>query len=166
MTRWHFSRRRAAFSMIELVLSLGVLSFAFVGLLGLLPAGMSTFGKAIDSSVTIQISQRVVDEAVESDFNTFISKAQAVRYFDDQANELPDKKGAIYYVNVRTVAPSLIPGAADTNTNLAAITVQIATNPAGKNLVADTSSQLWPADPTVPMATYATYLAGNRALTP
>jgi len=148
--------------MIELVLSIGVMSFAFVGLLALLPAGMTTFGKAIDTSVGLQISQRVVDEALLSDFNTFLSKAQAVRYFDDQANELPDTKGAIYYVNVRTQAAVTVPGATDANSNLAEITGQIATNPAGKKLALD-SSNLWLCDPTVPMTAYSTFLAGYCA---
>ncbi len=96
------------------------------------------------------------------DFNTFLSKAQAVRYFDDQANELPDTKGAIYYVNVRTLAAVTVPGATDANSNLAGITVQIATNPGGKKLALD-SSNLWPADPTVPMTAYSTFLAGYCA---
>ena len=156
------SKGNAGFSMIELVLSIGVMSFAFVGLLALLPAGMTTFGKAIDTSVGLQISQRVVDEALLSDFNTFLSKAQAVRYFDDQANELPDTKGAIYYVNVRTQAAVTVPGATDANSNLAEITGQIATNPGGKKLAVD-SSNLWPADPSVPMTAYSTFMAGYCA---
>ncbi len=148
--------------MIELVLSIGVLSFAFVGLLALLPAGMTTFGKAVDTSVGLQISQRVVDEALLSDFNTFLSKPQAVRYFDDQANELTSATGAIYYVNVRTLAAVTVPGATDANSNLAEITVQIATNPGGKKLAVD-ASNLWPADPTVPMTAYSTFMAGYCA---
>ncbi len=149
----------AACSMVELVVSLGVLSFAFVGLLGLLPVGMTTFGKAIDTSVGMQISQRVVDEALLTDFNTFLGKAQAVRYFDDQANELTSATGAIYYVNVRTLPAVTVPGATDANSNLAEITVQIATNPAAKKLVLD-ANNLWTADPTVPMSSYTTFLAG------
>ena len=156
------TRHNTAFSMVELVLAIGVLSFAFVGLLGLLPVAVTTFGKAIDTSVGMQISQRVVDEALLSDFNTFLSKPQAVRYFDDQANELADTKGAIYFVNVRTLAAVMVPGATDANSNLAEITVQIATNPGGKKLVLN-SSNLWMVDPSVPMTVHSTFLAGYSA---
>ncbi len=145
--------------MVELVLSLGILAFAFVGLLALLPAGMATFHKAIDASVASQISQKIVDEAQESEFNVYTSKPQAVRYFDDEGNELTTSKGAIYQVNVRIQAASQVPGSTDPNQNLAEITVQIANNPGNKTMTSDVNN-LWVANPTISMTTYSTFLAG------
>jgi uncharacterized protein (TIGR02598 family) len=42
---------RAGFTLTEIVIALGVISFAFVALLGLLPAGMDSSRKAADSTV-------------------------------------------------------------------------------------------------------------------
>src|SRR4051812_46441860 len=56
--------RSAGFTLIEIALTLGILSFAFLGLLALLPVGMDTFHQTIDASVSLQISQRIVGEAL------------------------------------------------------------------------------------------------------
>jgi len=147
--------------MIELVLSLGVLSFAFVSLLALLPAGMSTVRKAIDASVTTQISQRIVNEAQQTDFATYIAKQPAVRYFDDQGDELPGQTHSIYQVNVRVTTAPTLPGAPSANENLATVTVQIANNPGNKPLAED-SDNLWATTSGVPMVAYSTVIAGNN----
>jgi len=57
----HFSERPkpVGFSLIEVVLSLGILSFAFVGLMGLIPTGLSSLDTAIDSTVESQILQHI-----------------------------------------------------------------------------------------------------------
>ena len=43
--------RRAGFTLTEVVLALGVIAIAFVGLLGLLPAGLDASRQAVDSTV-------------------------------------------------------------------------------------------------------------------
>jgi len=109
-----------AFSLIEVVLAVGVVAFAFVAILGLLPAGMSQFRQAIDTSVCAQIAQRIINEAQQTDFNVLINEAglpanagddfafraptvalsdaatavnpgKCVRYFDEQGNEVLPK---------------------------------------------------------------------------
>jgi uncharacterized protein (TIGR02598 family) len=45
------SRHRSlGFSLIEVAISLGIVAFAFVALLGVMPSGLSSFRTAIDSS--------------------------------------------------------------------------------------------------------------------
>jgi len=157
-------RTAAGFSMVELVLSLGVLAFAFVSLLALLPAGMSTFRKAVDASVTSQISQRIVNEIQESDFSTYLKKyanaQQTPRYFDDQGNELPDKTNALYWVNVKLATSPTLPGATVSNENLATVTVQIANNPGNKELTPSVDD-LWPSTNGVSLTAFTTVIAGN-----
>src|SRR5947207_4035315 len=63
-----------AFSLIEVVLAVGVVAFAFVAILGLIPAGMSQFRQAIDTSVCSQIAQRVINDSQETDFTTLIDE--------------------------------------------------------------------------------------------
>ncbi len=107
-----------AFSLIEVVLAIGIVAFAFIALLGLLPVGMKTFRTAIDTSLGAQIGQKVVSDLQESEFDGVIQNAgytltpppprvlgaqtrpaynplsdQAggtaqVRYFNDQGNEV------------------------------------------------------------------------------
>jgi len=90
------------FSLVESVLALGIVAFAFVGLVGLLPTGMSTFRKSMDISMAAHISQRVFDDLQQSEFDTVLQdagmdlsrsmEAQSGnlphRFFDDQGNEV------------------------------------------------------------------------------
>jgi uncharacterized protein (TIGR02598 family) len=95
----------AGFSLIEITLSIGIIAFAFVALLGLLPTGMAVFRDAMDTSVTAQISQRIAGEIQETEFSSLLSQCKPdlslfkpgtedqsgvlpTRYFDDQGNEI------------------------------------------------------------------------------
>jgi len=172
--RLHFSAQKG-FSLVEVVLAIGVVAFAFVAIFSLLPVGMGVFREAMDTSVSAQIVQRVVSDATETEFDSLIDPAKnggtssgdyyalPVRYFDDQGTEVkvnnsstptPAERlgppGILYWVRVR----GSLPGAADpTNhksnfpTSLPSkggarfnprdssfLTIQIAGNPAGKDL--------------------------------
>jgi type II secretory pathway pseudopilin PulG len=70
--RKSFPARQSAFSLVEVVLAVGVVAFAFVAILGLIPAGLTQFRQATDTSVGAQIAQRVIEDAEQSDFNTLI----------------------------------------------------------------------------------------------
>lgn len=104
------SSRRAGFSLVEVVLAVGVVAFAFVAVLGLLPAGMTQFRQAVDTSVCAQIAQRIIMDAQQADFDVLTDKTVtapnggtpipnytfrapsvgdgAFRYFDEQGNEV------------------------------------------------------------------------------
>jgi len=64
----------AAFSLVEVVIAIGIVSFAFVGILGLLPAGMHQFRGAINTTVCTQIAQQIISDAQQTDFDTLIDK--------------------------------------------------------------------------------------------
>ena len=114
------------FSLVETALALGIVSFAFVALIGLLPTGLTTFRQAMDTSVGAQIAQRIVSEAQETDFQILLASASLkdrgegaqffrlpLRYFDEQGNETKDPGVAsaaerlriLYTVRVRGSKP-------------------------------------------------------------
>lgn len=95
------------FSLVEVVLAVGVVAFAFVAILGLIPAGLTQFRQAIDTSVCAQIAQRVIMDAQQTDYDLLIDKTglpssvpdyytfrapmvanSEFRYFDEQGNEV------------------------------------------------------------------------------
>jgi uncharacterized protein (TIGR02598 family) len=113
-----------AFSLVETALAIGVVAFAFVGLLALLPAGLSNFRGAVDTSVSAQIFQRVVTDAEQADFDLLTGSASGgkgdfyvlpTRFFDDQGSEvIPRVPGRpspfegqqiIYHVHIRGSRP-------------------------------------------------------------
>jgi len=147
MSRQSLARaRQTGFSLVEVVLAVGVISFAFVAIMGLLPAGLTQFRQAMDNSVGAQISQRVILECQQTDFDTLVNpnalatppafaqvtiNARTVRYFDEQGNEItpvgtiPNAQEAaliIYHVNTRVASSTQLtesPGATDPTTGAA-----------------------------------------------
>lgn len=69
----HIHRRVAlfsvGFSLIEVVLCLGIISFAMVSLLGLMPVGLRAFRQSIDVTTQSQIAQQIMSEAQLADWS-------------------------------------------------------------------------------------------------
>jgi uncharacterized protein (TIGR02598 family) len=123
-------RRSSGFTLVEVTLALGIIAFAFVALLALLPAGNNAFRRAIDLATCGQIAQRVITDAQNANFNvltgaqgqtTFVpghTIALPMRYFDDQGREIIPKGdtpsaaqllSAVYYVNTRVMQTAVLP---------------------------------------------------------
>ena len=108
------------FSLIEVAIAVSILTVCLVALIGLLPAGMSNFRKAMDTTTTAQIAQRILHDMEQAEFDEVIDLAslsldsngqpkahfsflapkvssaangQARRYFDDQGGELIPSDG-------------------------------------------------------------------------
>ena len=143
---------RGGFSLVEVVLAIGVVAFAFIAIFGMLPTGLGISRQAMDASVGSQIAQRVIHDAQQSDFAELLKDAggktitgtnqtgrKTERYFDDQGGELPAarKSLAIYHVNTRITPATAMPKtgtAHGDNVHLAVITVQVANNPGNREL--------------------------------
>ncbi len=61
-----------AFSLIEICIALGIVAFAFVALLGLLPVGLGNYTQAINTQTAAEIYQRIAAELQETEFDTFL----------------------------------------------------------------------------------------------
>lgn len=123
--------RRAGFTLVEVTLALGIVAFAFLALLALLPAGDVAFRRAIDLAVCGQIAQRVISDCQNADFDlltdarkdTTITAGHTValdmRYFDDQGREIipanpkhpshNEVLHAVYWVNTRVLQTAPLP---------------------------------------------------------
>lgn len=127
------------FTLIEVTLALGVISFAFIGLLGLLPAGMQSFRSTMDISVRSQIVQRISSDAMQTDFDTLVGTPSTTRYFDDQGTEVNSSQSVdlshrpyVYQVRVTVTGTTSLPAATGLkiNVNLATVEIEIVNNPA------------------------------------
>lgn len=102
------------FTLIEVAIAVGILAVSLVALLGLLPGGMTTFRKAMDTSVTAQIAQRILQDLQQAEFDEVVDLQNlpkdalsycpphfsfrapkvakgALRYFDEQGAEVLPK---------------------------------------------------------------------------
>ena len=107
-------RNARGFTLIEVAIAVGILAVALIALLGLLPGGMTNFRKAMDTSITAQIAQRIMHDMEQAEFSEVIDlthlptdatsycpphysfraplvKAPAFRYFDEQGEEVIPK---------------------------------------------------------------------------
>lgn len=128
----HRSGRRKAFSLIELTLALGIVSFAFVGIFALLPIGMTNMRTAIDTTVTHSIYQSILNDAQLTSFSRlvdpdgFMAEYRDGAAFDEQGNRLPvGESDARYIATVKVITPVTIPGATAERQNLARVEVTV-----------------------------------------
>ncbi len=160
-----------AFSLVEVTLALGIVAFSLVTLLGVIPMGLVTFHKAVETSVGSQIVQQVVTDVEQTDFSSLTSSTGVnqlgLRYFDDQGNELPSSTspGAIYQVNVViNTSPVFSGGSSTASPSLACLTIDIVTNPGRAALTYNSGSMTVVPDPAhgVNVSRYSAYVAKNQ----
>jgi len=119
-------RAMQAFTLVEVTLALGIISFAFTVMLGMIPVGLKTARKAMEASTGSQIVQRIVAQVKQTDFQNLV---QMNYTFDDQANEATGNNAPkIYDARVTISKDVTLPGCSK-NTNLARVTIEIANNP-------------------------------------
>lgn len=100
------SRGGHGFSLIEVVLALGILSFALVGLFGALPFGLGVFRQAIDQTVSAQIAQEVTGMIQRTPFANLSDLG--IRRADDNN---PGTTASFYYYDVEGTLLGAIPSA-------------------------------------------------------
>lgn len=114
------------FSLVEVVLALGLVSFAVIAIMGLLPTGLAALRQAMNQTVEAQIVKTISAQSV----NTPFTDLGSISYFDEEG--LPTAAAnARYTVNV-TTQPPVFPSseAAGSLTNsLTALKIQIVAKP-------------------------------------
>jgi uncharacterized protein (TIGR02598 family) len=101
--------RDAGFSLVEVTLALGLVGFAVIAVLGLLPTGLTTLRQSMDDTVEAQIVQAIAAQSVIANFTNLTN----VSYFDDEGQPTKSLASARYTVTVTTNAP-VFPGGANT----------------------------------------------------
>ena len=149
----------AGFSLIEVVIAIGIIAFAFIAIIGLIPTGLSSIKGSMQTSVMSRIAQKVISDAEQSDFTTLAGLMSSTNYFDVEGNPLPSSSNSLYWANLTTLSNAVLPGS-PTNSNLYQITISVAYNPSG---IAVTN---WVAPPSgVIVKTFVTDVARNTYAT-
>ncbi|MDD5351288.1 MAG: Verru_Chthon cassette protein B [Chthoniobacteraceae bacterium] len=106
------SRRRVrqGFTLVEMVIALGLAGFALTSLLGLLPCGLQNFRKAMDFTLQTQMVQNLVGKASHMAFGDLSQLAAQPYYFDDNGNmvDAEDITGT-YKANVSVTGTIALP---------------------------------------------------------
>lgn len=140
-------RRSRGFTLVEMVISLGIVGFAFTAIVGLLPFGLQNFRAAMDTTLQTQMAQSLVGKAGQSSYADLAQLAGQSFYFDDNgslvgASDPAKTYEAVIQVEKQTVLPS---DSGYRNSNLARVTI--------------TFSQKGSSGSLRPVGSFATYIA-------
>lgn len=110
------------FTITEVALALGIVAFAFIPMLGLLPAGLNASREAIDTTLEAQIVQQMKGVALQSDYSNLSSLAASGKYyFDYQGNPSTEAK-AVYRAGFEINSNTTLPNSGQT-AKLATVTI-------------------------------------------
>lgn len=107
---------RAGFSLVEVTLVIGIVSFAVLSIVGTLSVGLTTIHDAKKDVTHAQIMAQVESTLLQTPFAnmaTYASASGAALYFDQTGMQLANSSGAVYSVTLATV-PTAYPGVPST----------------------------------------------------
>jgi len=81
------AQSRSGFSLVEVVLALGICSFAMLAIVGMIPVGLSTFQDAMTTTVQSQIMQRIAGDVLLADYSNLAGSVQET-YYNEQGTSV------------------------------------------------------------------------------
>lgn len=106
--------KKDAFSLVEVVLALGIVGFAMLALLGLLPVGLHAGRDAMNLTVGTQIAQSLSSDVHLTDFSNI---SAATSYYDDQGIRVSASDLKVTFI--ATVTPEPLHSPVDLSVNAA-----------------------------------------------
>ncbi len=116
-----------AFTLVEVVFALGIVSFTLITLLGLLTVGIQRFHDAKNTTVESEISQQLANQLQLANYSSISANNLTVFYFTDEG-VATNASSAIYTATISAPTQLIVPGASNpttTNTNTLAFVIAI-----------------------------------------
>lgn len=133
-------RRSAGYSLVEVMVAVGIVSFGIIAMVSMMPSGLSTFRNSMDRSISSQIAQRIVSEERQKNFDN-ITAGATYQYFTDEGDKTTlGAANQIYVARVDIVKQVGVPGASIQNQNMAQVRVRIANRPRVTSALQDSAT--------------------------
>ncbi len=123
-----------AFTLVETALALGIVAFALVPLVGMLPIGLRISHDASDLTMSAQIAQRLAGMVHQSDYSNYSRLANGYYYFDNEGQPLKVTNSVVPAAAI--YAANIFPPLADdpampllNSANVAAMRIRIVNDP-------------------------------------
>ncbi len=119
------------FTLVEVTLAIGIISFAFVAMFGMLPVGLSVSRQAMDTTIEAQIVQQLKTQALQTDFKKLGSLGEdsqgnvAPYYFDDQGKVVQTSAQAVYKAEFLPVPDETVLPDGSVSKRLAKVTILV-----------------------------------------
>ncbi len=126
---------RAAFSLVEIVLAVGIVGFALITIIGLQPVGLTSLRASMDSTIETQIINQLFGEVSQTDFSRIERYEDSLLYFNADGHRVGSAAEARFQVQLEVVLPSStfspFPSApSDIQTSLNTVRLEIGRSPA------------------------------------
>jgi len=118
--------RRAAFTLVEVVLAIGIAVFAVLGIFALTQGGLRTFRDSLNESVGVSIGQEMLSQYALADFKNIAGTPATTNYYDNRGQSVDSPTNGAAYRSVAEIIPAASLGLS-TN-NLVKLRIKI-TNP-------------------------------------
>lgn len=133
-----FFHPAGGFTLIEVVLAIGVAAFAVVAMIGLMPSAFTSFRSALSGSQGFRIAQQVFHNVQMADFSQL---KPVIHAYDDQGREISAATSAPsscrYYARVTLsstpAGSNSVTVLGNTSVNLMKVRVDVAENPSGRS---------------------------------
>jgi len=110
--------KRAAFTLVEVVLAVGIFVFSATAILGLLPVALKAGRDSLDMAVATQLADSLAEQLFRTDFSQLPGVgSRFTNWFDDSGTET-NQASAVY------VSSTQVQGSESPNLRRIAITVQ------------------------------------------
>jgi uncharacterized protein (TIGR02598 family) len=122
----------AGFSLVEILIAIGIIGFAVIPIVGILSIGVSLFGETAKNTVTTQILNQVNAEVRQMGFSNLVATPAAPLYFDNEGVPTANMANALWKTTY-TVSDATLPapGSLGTLTNARLVTVVTDYAPSG-----------------------------------
>ena len=110
---------KASFSLIEVVIALGIIAFVLVPMMGLLTGGLSSIHTSVNNSVTSEIIDQVRATQEGATSNTLYNEPTTTVYYFDSQGVVTNQASSIYQATVyKPVSPTSSSLPSSSNPNL------------------------------------------------
>jgi len=140
--RMQAARLRQGFSLVEVVLALGLVSVCVLAMLGVMSVGLNTLKDSSDQTMHAQIISEVSSSVLQAPFDE-IGKLAALSplYFDGAGRKCAEAGEAIYQVQLENIDGGNYPGVPEgIEDALRTVRITVLTQPPGASSPLSTSS--------------------------
>lgn len=120
--------RRSGFSLVEIVVAVGIVATVMVALLGMIPTGLNTVNDAAHTMSEIRIAQQLLGEMQSAEWEELRDwESGGPYYYDQEGNEVENASspGRVYTAVVELKNPPTLPGGRDQNNYLRPVVVKV-----------------------------------------
>ena len=135
-----FSRKSRGFTLVEVCISMGIMTVALVPLMGLMANGLMQVGTNIDSNQAVNICQQVFVAAQQQSFSQLVQTAGATTptysYFTAEGDSVAAGSPSIVYTAAVTCTTNTVTAPTPP---LATLVIKIRKTPGGNNVSGNSS---------------------------